>query len=80
MNYLLVTAVPKAGAGLFAKEDVLFTSVFDTTVTLRLAELHSFLKIYLLIYSGCCLQEPPKQLYGFEKPCYSMTVLGKVIC
>uniref|UniRef100_A0A670IXX3 Cilia and flagella associated protein 54 n=1 Tax=Podarcis muralis TaxID=64176 RepID=A0A670IXX3_PODMU len=79
MNYLLVTAVPKAGAGLFAKEDVLFTSVFDTTVTLRLAELHSFLKIYLLIYSGCCLQEPPKQLYGFEKPCYSMTVLGKVI-
>ncbi|XP_053260953.1 cilia- and flagella-associated protein 54 isoform X2 [Podarcis raffonei] len=77
LNLSPMLAVPKAGAGLFAKEDVLFTSVFDTTVTLRLAELHSFLKIYLLIYSGCCLQEPPKQLYGFEKPCYSMTVLGK---
>nr|XP_034983012.1 cilia- and flagella-associated protein 54 isoform X3 [Zootoca vivipara] len=77
LNLSPMLAVPKAGAGLFAKEDVLFTSVFDTTVTLRLAELHSFLKTHLLIYSGCCLQEPPKQLYGFEKPCYSMTVLGK---
>ncbi|XP_061438715.1 cilia- and flagella-associated protein 54 [Rhineura floridana] len=77
LNLSPLFAIPKAGEGLFAKEDVLFTSVFDTTVTLRLAQLHSFLKAYLPIYTGCCLQEPPKQLYDFEKPCFSMTVLGK---
>ncbi|XP_062991053.1 cilia- and flagella-associated protein 54 [Elgaria multicarinata webbii] len=76
LNLSPLVAVPKAGEGLFVKEDVLLTSVFDTTITLRLGELHSFLKTYLPIYSGCCLQEPPKQLYGFEKPCFSMTVLG----
>uniref|UniRef100_A0ABM5GFE7 Cilia- and flagella-associated protein 54 isoform X1 n=1 Tax=Pogona vitticeps TaxID=103695 RepID=A0ABM5GFE7_9SAUR len=77
LNMSPLVAVPKAGEGLFVKEDILFTSVFDTTITLRLAELHSFLKNYLPVYSGCCLQEPPKQLYDFEKPCYSMTVLEK---
>ncbi|XP_042324461.1 cilia- and flagella-associated protein 54 isoform X2 [Sceloporus undulatus] len=77
LNMIPLVAVPKAGEGLFVKEDVLFTSVFDTTITLRLAELHTFLKAYLPVYFDCCLQEPPKQLYGFEKPCYSMTVLEK---
>ncbi|XP_053108413.1 cilia- and flagella-associated protein 54 isoform X2 [Hemicordylus capensis] len=77
LNMSPLLAVPKAGAGLFAREDMLFTSVFDTSTTLRLAALHSFLKAYLPIYSDCCLHQPPKELYGFEKPCYSMTVLGK---
>ncbi|KAJ7329936.1 hypothetical protein JRQ81_016110 [Phrynocephalus forsythii] len=77
LNMSPLVAVPKADEGLFVKEDILFTSVFDTTITLRLAELHSFLKNYLPIYSDCCLQEPPKQLYDFEKPCFSMTVLEK---
>lgn len=76
--FLFSTAVPKAGKGLFVKEDVLYTSVFDTTVALRLAKLHSFLKNHLPIYSGCCLQEPPKQLYGLEKPFFSLTAIGKV--
>ncbi|KAG8137993.1 hypothetical protein E2320_003927 [Naja naja] len=77
LNLTPLAAVPKAGKGLFVKEDVLYTSVFDTTIALRLARLHSFLKSHLPIYSGCCLQEPPKQLYGLEKPFFSMTAIGK---
>ncbi|ETE65780.1 putative uncharacterized protein C12orf63, partial [Ophiophagus hannah] len=78
LNLTPLAAVPKAGKGLFVKEDVLYTSVFDTTIALRLARLHSFLKSHLPIYSGCCLQEPPKQLYGLEKPFFSMTAIGKI--
>ncbi|XP_025022532.1 cilia- and flagella-associated protein 54, partial [Python bivittatus] len=77
LNVSPLAAVPKAGKGLFVKEDVLYTSVFDTTIALRLAKLHSFLKNHLPIYSGCCLQEPPKQLYGLEKPFFSMSAIGK---
>ncbi|XP_058047226.1 cilia- and flagella-associated protein 54 [Ahaetulla prasina] len=77
LNLSPLAAVPKAGKGLFVKEDVLYTSVFDTTIALRLAKLHSFLKSHLPIYSGCCLQEPPKQLYGLEKPFFSLTAIGK---
>ncbi|XP_062838899.1 cilia- and flagella-associated protein 54 isoform X2 [Anolis carolinensis] len=75
LNMSPLAAVPKQSEGLFAKEDVLFTSVFDTTIFLRLAELHAFLKAYLPVYLDCCLQDPPTQVYGFEKPCYSVTVL-----
>ncbi|XP_063165398.1 cilia- and flagella-associated protein 54 [Candoia aspera] len=77
LNMSPLAAVPKAGKGLFVKEDELYTSVFDTTIALRLAKLHSFLKSHLPIYSGCCLQEPPKQLYGFEKPFFSLSAIGK---
>ncbi|XP_034258808.1 LOW QUALITY PROTEIN: cilia- and flagella-associated protein 54 [Pantherophis guttatus] len=77
LNLSPLAAVPKAGKGLFVKEDVLYTSVFDTTIALRLAKLHSFLKSHLPIYSGCCLQEPPKQLYDLEKPFFSLTAIGK---
>ncbi|XP_039214094.1 cilia- and flagella-associated protein 54 isoform X2 [Crotalus tigris] len=77
LNLSPLAAVPKAGKGLFVKEDVLYTLVFNTTVALRLAKLHSFLKNHLPIYSGCCLQEPPKQLYGLEKPFFSLTAIGK---
>ncbi|XP_070611988.1 cilia- and flagella-associated protein 54 isoform X2 [Erythrolamprus reginae] len=79
LNPSPLAAVPKAGKGLFVKEDMLFTSVFDTTIALRLAKLHSFLKSNLAIYSGCCLQDSPKQLYGLEKPFFSMSVVGKGI-
>ncbi|XP_013907008.1 PREDICTED: cilia- and flagella-associated protein 54-like isoform X2 [Thamnophis sirtalis] len=79
LNQSPLAAVPKAGKGLFVKEDVLFTSVLDTTIALRLAKLHYFFKSHLPIYSGCCLQEPPKQLYIMEKSSLSMTTIGKVL-
>nr|XP_060633260.1 cilia- and flagella-associated protein 54 [Anolis sagrei ordinatus] len=75
LNMSPLAAVPKQAEGLFVKEDVLFTSVFDTTIILRLAELHAFLKAYLPVYLDCCIQDPPTQVYGFEKPSNSVTVL-----
>ncbi|KAJ6656335.1 hypothetical protein lerEdw1_003838 [Lerista edwardsae] len=77
LNMCPLLAVPKAGVGLFAKEDALFTSVFDTSTALRLAAMHTFLKTYLPVYPGSSLQEPPKELYDFEKPCFSESVLQK---
>ncbi|XP_066490590.1 cilia- and flagella-associated protein 54 [Tiliqua scincoides] len=77
LNMSPLLAVPKEGAGLFAKEDALFTSVFDTSTTLRLAAVHSFLKTYLPVYPGGSLQEPPRELYDFQKPCISASILQK---
>ncbi|XP_015271758.1 PREDICTED: cilia- and flagella-associated protein 54 [Gekko japonicus] len=77
LNMSPLLAVPKAGEGLFAKENVLFTSVFDIGTTLRLAEMHSFLKTHLPIYSACCLEAPPKQLHSFEQMRGSTIALAK---
>ncbi|XP_077195229.1 cilia- and flagella-associated protein 54 isoform X2 [Paroedura picta] len=77
LNMSPLLAVPKVGEGLFAKENVLFTSVFDLGTTLRLAEIHSFLKTNLPVYSACCLDDPPKQLHSFEQMRGSMIALAK---
>ncbi|XP_034630620.1 cilia- and flagella-associated protein 54 [Trachemys scripta elegans] len=73
-NYLIrhnmspLFAVSKSTPGSFSMEDALFTSVFDTGIVLRLAEMHIFLKKHLYIYSTCCLEDFPKQLQFLEKP------------
>nr|XP_056702505.1 cilia- and flagella-associated protein 54 [Euleptes europaea] len=77
LNMSPLLAVPKAGEGLFAKENTLFTSVFDIGTTLRLAEMHYFLKTYLPVYSACCLEDPPKQLHSFERIRGSLIALAK---
>ncbi|XP_060100406.1 cilia- and flagella-associated protein 54 [Heteronotia binoei] len=77
LNMSPLLDVPKAGEGLFAKENMLFTSVFDIGTTLRLAEMHSFLKAHLPIYSACCLEDPPKQLHSFEQMYGSIIALAK---
>uniref|UniRef100_A0A452GHG4 Uncharacterized protein n=1 Tax=Gopherus agassizii TaxID=38772 RepID=A0A452GHG4_9SAUR len=80
-NYLIrhnmspLFAVSKSTPGSFSMEDALFTSVFDTGVVLRLAEMHFFLKKHLYIYSTCCLEDFPKQLQFLEKPGASLTAV-----
>lgn len=75
----LSAAVPKAGTGLFAKENALFTSALDTSTALRLAAVHSFMKTHLYGYPGSSLQEPPKELYELEKSGTSPSVSQKVM-
>nr|XP_032644430.1 cilia- and flagella-associated protein 54 isoform X6 [Chelonoidis abingdonii] len=80
-NYLIrhnlspLFAVSKSTSGSFSMEDALFTSVFDTGVVLRLAEMHFFLKKHLYIYSTCCLEDFPKQLQFLEKPGASLAAV-----
>ncbi|XP_050791921.1 cilia- and flagella-associated protein 54 [Gopherus flavomarginatus] len=80
-NYLIrhnmspLFAVSKSTPGSFSMEDALFTSVFDTGVVLRLAEMHFFLKKHLYIYSTCCLEDFPKQLQFLEKPGASLAAV-----
>ncbi|XP_008176980.2 cilia- and flagella-associated protein 54 isoform X7 [Chrysemys picta bellii] len=80
-NYLIrhnmspLFAVSKSIPGSFSMEDALFTSVFDTGIVLRLAEMHIFLKKHLYIYSTCCLEDFPKQLQFLEKPGASLAAV-----
>ncbi|XP_039375458.1 cilia- and flagella-associated protein 54 isoform X6 [Mauremys reevesii] len=80
-NYLIrhnmspLFAVSKSTPGSFSMEDALFTSVFDTGIVLRLAEMHFFLKKHLYIYSTCCLEDFPKQLQFLEKPGASLAAV-----
>nr|XP_048691469.1 cilia- and flagella-associated protein 54 isoform X3 [Caretta caretta] len=80
-NYLIrynmshLFAVSKSTPGPFSMEDALFTSVFDTGIVLRLAEMHFFLKKHLYIYSTCCLEDFPKQLQVLEKPGVSLAAI-----
>ncbi|XP_074840080.1 cilia- and flagella-associated protein 54 [Carettochelys insculpta] len=80
-NYLIrhntspLFAVTRSTPGPFSMEDALFTSVFDTGIVLRLAEMHFFLKKHLHIYSVCCLEDFPKQLLLSEKPGVSLSAV-----
>ncbi|XP_069486203.1 cilia- and flagella-associated protein 54-like [Ambystoma mexicanum] len=56
--------------------NILCTSIFNTGLSLRLAEMHLFLKKSMPSYSACCVDELPKNLWPhFEKPFTSLPPL-----
>ncbi|XP_035756904.1 cilia- and flagella-associated protein 54 isoform X4 [Egretta garzetta] len=67
-NTNLLFAAPNSGPGSLAARDGHFSSVFDTEIVLRIAEMHSFLKNHLLEYSVCCLENFAEELHGVELP------------
>ncbi|XP_076184787.1 cilia- and flagella-associated protein 54 [Aptenodytes patagonicus] len=67
-NTNLLFAAPNSGPGSFSARDGHFSSVFDTGIVLRIAEMHSFLKKHLFEYSVCCLENFPEELHEAELP------------
>uniref|UniRef100_A0A8C6J0C5 Uncharacterized protein n=1 Tax=Melopsittacus undulatus TaxID=13146 RepID=A0A8C6J0C5_MELUD len=61
-------AAPDSGPGSFSARDGHLSSVFDTGIVLRIAEMHSFLKKHLVHYSVCCLENFPEELCDVELP------------
>ncbi|XP_030070732.1 cilia- and flagella-associated protein 54 [Microcaecilia unicolor] len=57
------TASPKSWNELDWRGDTLYTSVVNTGVIQRLAEIHLFLKNYLFMYSVCCTDVSPEELH-----------------
>ncbi|XP_037245608.1 cilia- and flagella-associated protein 54 [Falco rusticolus] len=67
-NTNLLFAAPSSGPGSFSARDGHLSSVFDTGIALRIAEMHSFLKKHLFEYSMCCLENFPEELHDLELP------------
>ncbi|XP_057281110.1 cilia- and flagella-associated protein 54 isoform X1 [Pezoporus wallicus] len=67
-NTNLLFAAPDSGPGSFSARDGHLSSVFDTGIVLRIAEMHSFLKKHLVHYSVCCLENFPEELHDVELP------------
>ncbi|KAM6383530.1 cilia- and flagella-associated protein 54 [Alca torda] len=65
-NTNLLLAAPNSGPGSFSARDGHLSSVFDTGIVLRIAEMHSFLKKHLFEYSLCCLENFPEELQDVE--------------
>ncbi|KAM9292811.1 LOW QUALITY PROTEIN: cilia- and flagella-associated protein 54 [Morus bassanus] len=64
-----LSASPNSGPGSsFSARDGYFSSVFDTGIVLRIAEMHSFLKKHLFEYSMCCLENFPEELRDVGLP------------
>ncbi|KAM9247075.1 LOW QUALITY PROTEIN: cilia- and flagella-associated protein 54 [Leptosomus discolor] len=63
-----LSAAPNSGPGSFSARDGHLSSVFDTGIVLRIAEMHSFLKNHLFEYSMCCLENCPEELHDVELP------------
>ncbi|XP_025909263.1 cilia- and flagella-associated protein 54 [Nothoprocta perdicaria] len=57
---------PLFGPRSSSRRDGHFSSVFDTAIVLRIAEMHSFLKKHLVEYSTCCLEDCPNELCCVE--------------
>ncbi|XP_025979014.2 cilia- and flagella-associated protein 54 [Dromaius novaehollandiae] len=68
----------KSGPGSSSARDGHFSSVFDTEIVLRIAEMHLFLKKHLFAYSVCCLEDFPKELCYVEMPLGSPTDSSKM--
>ncbi|KAM8820072.1 cilia- and flagella-associated protein 54 [Eudromia elegans] len=51
-----------------SRRDGHFSSVFDTAIVLRIAEMHTFLKKHLVEYSSCCLEDCPNELCWVDMP------------
>ncbi|XP_010014599.1 PREDICTED: uncharacterized protein CFAP54, partial [Nestor notabilis] len=67
-NTNLLFAAPDSRPGSFSARDGHLSSVFDTGIVLRIAEMHSFLKEHLVHYSVCCLENFPEELRDVELP------------
>ncbi|XP_074024365.1 cilia- and flagella-associated protein 54 [Numenius arquata] len=65
-NTSLLFAAPNSGPGSFSARDGHLSSVFDTGIVLRIADMHSFLKKHLFEYSMCCLENFPEELHDIE--------------
>ncbi|KAM6320974.1 LOW QUALITY PROTEIN: cilia- and flagella-associated protein 54 [Aegotheles albertisi] len=63
-----LSAAPNSGPGSFSARVGHFSSVFDSGIVLRIAEMHSFLKKHLFEYSVCCLGNFPEELHDVELP------------
>ncbi|KAM6425269.1 LOW QUALITY PROTEIN: cilia- and flagella-associated protein 54 [Rhynochetos jubatus] len=63
-----LSAAPSSGPGSFSARAGHLSSVFDTGIVLRIAEMHSFLKKHLPEYSMCCLENCPEELHDVELP------------
>ncbi|KAM6301684.1 cilia- and flagella-associated protein 54 [Podargus strigoides] len=63
-----LSAAPNSGPGSYYPRDGHLSSVFDTGIVLRIAEMHSFLKKHLFEYSVCCLENFPEELHSVELP------------
>ncbi|XP_030335899.1 cilia- and flagella-associated protein 54 isoform X2 [Strigops habroptila] len=67
-NTNLLFAAPDSRPGSFSARDGHLSSVFDTGIGLRIAEMHSFLERHLVHYSVCCLENFPEELHDVELP------------
>ncbi|PKK21110.1 cilia and flagella associated 54 [Columba livia] len=65
-NMSFLFDAPNSGPGSYSARAGHFSSVFDTGIVLRIAEMHSFLKKHLLEYSTCCLENFPEELHDVE--------------
>ncbi|XP_052630644.1 cilia- and flagella-associated protein 54 isoform X1 [Harpia harpyja] len=77
-NTNLLFAAPNSGPGSFSARDGHLSSVFDTGIVLRIAEMHSFLKKYLFEYSMCCPENFPEELHDVELPLGRLADSSKV--
>nr|XP_009672883.1 PREDICTED: putative uncharacterized protein C12orf63 [Struthio camelus australis] len=68
----------KSGPGSSSAREGHFSSVFDTGIVLRIAEMHVFLKKHLFEYSVCCLEDFPEELCYVEMPLDSPTDSSKM--
>ncbi|KAM6417221.1 cilia- and flagella-associated protein 54 [Pluvialis apricaria] len=65
-NTDLLFAAPNLGPASYSARDGHLSSVFDTGIVLRIAEMHSFLKKHLFEYSMCCPENFPEELHDVE--------------
>ncbi|XP_064899545.1 cilia- and flagella-associated protein 54 isoform X2 [Columba livia] len=65
-NMSFLFDAPNSGPGSYSARAGHFSSVFDTGIVLRIAEMHSFLKKHLFEYSTCCLENFPEELRDVE--------------
>ncbi|XP_031963144.1 cilia- and flagella-associated protein 54 isoform X1 [Corvus moneduloides] len=57
-----------SGPGSLSARDGHLSSISDTGIVLRIAEMHSFLEKNLVEYSMCCLENFPEELHDTEMP------------